>query len=118
MEKELQSLKEHKLADLVTIDTLPPEGKLIGSRWVFKVKLDGTFKARLVVEGFGHRYGIDCGGTFAPAYRISSQRTLLCIAASEGLHVKRLDAKQRFSTLRSRRTCGSSGSRDLKRTTL
>ncbi|CAN0205662.1 unnamed protein product, partial [Hapterophycus canaliculatus] len=93
MEKELQSLKEHQVADLVTIDTLPPEASAFRSRWVFKVKPDGTFKTRLVVQGFGQRHGIDCGGTFAPVCRISSQRTLLCIAASKGLHVEHLDVK-------------------------
>ncbi|CAN0332528.1 unnamed protein product, partial [Hapterophycus canaliculatus] len=75
---------------------LPPEASAIGSRWVFKVKPDGTFKARLVVQGFGQRHGIDCGGTFAPVCRISSQRTLLCIAASKGLHVEHLDVKTAF----------------------
>ena len=96
MEKELQSLKDHEVADLVTIDTLPPGASPIGSRWVFKVKPDGTFKARLVVQGYGQRHGIDCGGTFAPVCRISSQRTLLCIAASKGLHVEHLDVKTAF----------------------
>eukprot|EP00752_Nemacystus_decipiens_P018047 g16180.t1 len=83
MEKELQSLTDHEVADLVTVDTLPPGASPIGSRWVFKVKPDGTFKARLVVQGYGQRHGIDCGGNFAPVCRISSQRTLLCTAASK-----------------------------------
>ncbi|CAN0469558.1 unnamed protein product [Hapterophycus canaliculatus] len=52
--------------------------------------------ARLVVHGFGQRHGIDCGGTFAPVCRISSQRTLLCIAASKVLHVEHLDVKTAF----------------------
>eukprot|EP00752_Nemacystus_decipiens_P015912 g14220.t1 len=83
VEKELQSLTDHEVADLVTVDTLPPGASPIGSRWVFKVKPDGTFKARLVVQGYRQRHGIDCGGTFAPVCRISSQRTLLCMAASK-----------------------------------
>lgn len=66
MKKELQSLKKNEVADIVTFDTLPPKASPIGSRWVFKVKPDGTFKARLVVQGYGQRHGIDCGGTFAP----------------------------------------------------
>lgn len=96
MEKELLSLQEHEVADLVSVDTLPRGASPVGSRWVFKVKPDGTFKARLVVQGFGQRHGIDCGGTFAPVCRISSQRTLLCIAASKGLHVEHLDVKTAF----------------------
>eukprot|EP00903_Cladosiphon_okamuranus_P022099 g20321.t1 len=96
MEEERQSLKEHEVADIVTIDTRPPGASPIGSRWVFKVKPDGTFKARQIVQGYGQRHGIDCGGTFAPVCRISSQRTLLCIAASKGLHVKHMDVKTAF----------------------
>ena len=96
MEKELESLKHHDVADTVSIDTLPPGASAMGSRWVFKVKPGGTFKARMVVQGYGQRHGIDCGGTFAPVCRISSQRILLCIAASKGLHVEHLDVKTAF----------------------
>ncbi|CAM9393513.1 unnamed protein product, partial [Hapterophycus canaliculatus] len=62
MEKELQLSAR-------VIDTRPAEASTIGSRWVFKVKPDGTFKAR---QSFGQRHGIDYGGTFAPVCRISS----------------------------------------------
>ncbi|CBN76783.1 expressed unknown protein [Ectocarpus siliculosus] len=34
MEKEIQSLREHQVADLVTVDTLPSGASPIGSRWV------------------------------------------------------------------------------------
>eukprot|EP00903_Cladosiphon_okamuranus_P012055 g11319.t1 len=96
MEKELQSLKEHEVADIVITDTLPPGASPIGSRWVFKVEPDSIFKARLVVQGYGQRHGIDCGGTFVSVCRTSSQRTLQCIAASKGLHVEHLDVKTAF----------------------
>lgn len=33
-------------------------------------------------KGFGQRHGVDCGRTFAPICCISSQRVLLCLAAS------------------------------------
>eukprot|EP00752_Nemacystus_decipiens_P018510 g16595.t1 len=96
MEKGLQSLKDHEVADLITVDTLPPGASPIGSRWVFKMKPRGTFKARLVAQGYRQRHGIDCGETFTPVCRISSQRTLLCIAISKGLYVEHLDVNTAF----------------------
>ena len=59
--------------------------------------MPNTIKARLIVQGDGQHHGIDCGGTFArPVCRISNQRTLLCIAASKGLHVEHRDVKTAF----------------------
>jgi hypothetical protein len=48
---------------------LPPGRKVIGSRWVFKVKCnaDGSverYKARLVAKGFSQRPGVDFDKTF------------------------------------------------------
>lgn len=34
MKEKVQSLKEHTVADLVTVDTLPPGASPIGSRWI------------------------------------------------------------------------------------
>ena len=65
MEKELQSLKAHQVADLVPESEVPESSRIIGTRWIFRVKADGLFKARLVVKGYNQRVGIDCGETYA-----------------------------------------------------
>ena len=54
MEQELKSLKENKVWELVE---LPKDRKIIGSKWVYKLKSgpDGSierYKARLVAQGF------------------------------------------------------------------
>ena len=44
-----------------------PEGrKLIGSKWVFKEKRDGQFRARLVCLGYSQIPGVDFSDNYVP----------------------------------------------------
>ncbi|GJY48910.1 retrotransposon protein, putative, ty1-copia subclass [Tanacetum coccineum] len=61
MNVEMQSMKDNKVWDLVD---LPPNGKTVGSKWLFKKKtdMDGvvhTYKARLVAKGYTQTLEID-----------------------------------------------------------
>ena len=49
---ELRSLDEHRVADIIPAGAVPPNTNIIDTRWVYKVKADGRFKARLVVQGW------------------------------------------------------------------
>lgn len=94
--KEMNSLKEHDVFDLVPITNIPKGEKAIGSRYVFKQKADNTFKARLVVQGFSQRPGIDYGQSFAPVCRIGSQRVVLGIACEHDWLIYQLDVQVAF----------------------
>ena len=65
-DKEIQSLEKHGVYELVPMSFVPSSQKVVGTRWVNKIKADGTFKSRLVVQGWSQVPGIDYGGTFAP----------------------------------------------------
>ncbi|GJU61805.1 retrotransposon protein, putative, ty1-copia subclass [Tanacetum coccineum] len=65
---------------------LPPNGKTVGSKWLFKKKtdIDGvvhTYKARLVVKGYTQTPGINYEETFSPVTDIRAIRILIAIAA-------------------------------------
>ena len=96
MRKELQSLEEQEVADLIASTSVPPGCSIIGTRGVFGVKTDGRFKARLVVQGWAQQHGLDCFTTFAPVCRTESQRILLANAASRDWPVLALDAQIAF----------------------
>ncbi len=96
MNKELASLKANNVYDLIPRTSVPAGYKVIGSRWVFKVKSDYTFKARVVCQGYAQRPGIDCGATFAPVCRIESQRILMAIACHYDWDIIMMDVKTAF----------------------
>ena len=83
------------------LSDLPPGCKPLGCKWIFKkkMKVDGTidkFKARLVIQGFKQREGIDFSDTYAPVARISSIRLLIALAAINYLVIHEMDVKTAF----------------------
>ncbi|GJW78236.1 zinc finger, CCHC-type containing protein [Tanacetum coccineum] len=69
---------------------LPLGCKPLGCKWIFKIKLkvDGTierFKARLVIQGFRHKSGIDYFDTYASLAHISTIRLLIAMASIHNL---------------------------------
>ena len=51
-DKEIASLERHGVFNLVPITSVPAGHKVVGTRWVLKIKVDNTYKGRLVVQGF------------------------------------------------------------------
>jgi hypothetical protein len=84
IKSEIRSLIRNHTWDLVR----PCQHRTISSRWVFKIKSSGRYKARLVARGFTQEYGIDYFETYAPIARLTSIRLLLALAAKYGLHTQ------------------------------
>ena len=73
--------------DTWTLMPLPPDHKVIGCKWVFKVKLkpNGSlerYKVRLVAKGFQQTLGLDDFETFSPAVKPTTIRIVLSFALS------------------------------------
>ena len=80
---------------------VPPEGRAIGLKWVFKLKKDADgnvvkHKARLVVKGYAQRQGVDFDEVFAPVARMEKVRVLIALAAHSGWEVHHMDVKSAF----------------------
>ncbi|GJU60183.1 retrotransposon protein, putative, ty1-copia subclass [Tanacetum coccineum] len=98
MNVEMQSMKDNEVWDLVE---LPPNGKTVGSKWLFKKKtnMDGavhTYKARLVAKGYTQTPGIDYEETFSPIADIRAIRILIAIAAFYDYEIWQMDVKTAF----------------------
>ena len=97
-QEEMDSLLEHDTWSL----TKPPLGrKIIGSKWVFKIKHDENgdakrYKCWLVAQGYTQAQGIDYHETFALVARFGSIRTLLAIAAKRKMYVHQMDVNTAF----------------------
>nr|GEZ75015.1 hypothetical protein [Tanacetum cinerariifolium] len=80
---------------------LPPGCRPLGYKWIFKrkLKVDGTiekFKARLGIQGFKQKSGIDYFDTYAPVARISTIRLLIAMASIHNLIIHQMDVKTTF----------------------
>jgi hypothetical protein len=98
MEEEMASLDKNEAWDLVE---LPTGRNPIGSKWVFKKKLNvegkvEKYKARLVAKGYSQVEGIDFGEIFSPVSKLTSIRLLLSVIAAFDFEIEQMDVKTTF----------------------
>ena len=85
MLEEIRALEDNHTWKLVD---LPQGKKVVGSKWVFAVKVnpDGSvarLKARLVARGYAQTYGVDYSDTCFPVAKLNSVRLFISITASQ-----------------------------------
>ena len=69
--REAIRLKFKKMLDMgerrhVRRNDCPNDRRLVGCRWVFKVKRNGLYRARLVAKGFSQIPGVDFTDNYSP----------------------------------------------------
>lgn len=98
MDQEITSIEKNKTWSLTD---LPAGHKLIGLKWVYKLKKDSEgkvvkHKARLVAKGYVQRQGIDDEEVFSPVARIETVWLLLVLVAQCKWQVYHMDVKTAF----------------------
>jgi Reverse transcriptase (RNA-dependent DNA polymerase) len=98
MNEEIDSLEKNKTWEVCK---LPDGKKAIGSKWVFKTKLDANGnvvrrKARAVAKGFSQKFGVDYDEVFAPVARSATFRIFLSFAGKRNLSVIQYDIVTAF----------------------
>nr|GEU87382.1 retrovirus-related Pol polyprotein from transposon TNT 1-94 [Tanacetum cinerariifolium] len=98
MNVEMQSMKDNEVWYLVE---LPPNIKTVGSKWLFKKKIDmngvvHTYKACLVAKAYTQTPRIDYAETFSPVADIRPIRILIAIAAFYDYEIWQIDVKTAF----------------------
>lgn len=96
IQKEYNSLLENGTWDKVLRREVPPGQRIIECKWVFKTKVNGVRKSRLVIKGFRQKSGIDYQETFAAVSRMDSVRCIVASAVLKGWKLHQFDAVTAF----------------------
>ena len=98
MEEEVKSKHKNEVWELIEA---PQDRQVIGSKWVFKRKIDSggsveLYKACLVAQSFTQKPGLDYDETFCPVVRFESRHTLATMAVQDGLILHQMDVTSAF----------------------
>ena len=94
--KEIRSMIERGVWRKTDRKKIPNNGRLIGDKWVFKIKRDGTYRARLVALGYSQIPGVDYTDNFAPVAHDVSFRIALARMMVEKLDSLVMDVETAF----------------------
>nr|GEU32142.1 hypothetical protein [Tanacetum cinerariifolium] len=96
-----EELNQFVVNDVWELVPQPRNIKIIGTKWVFRNKLDKNGvvfqnKARLVAQGYNQQKGIDYEKTYAPVTRLESIRILLAYDCALYFKLFQMDVKSAF----------------------
>ena len=94
--KETRSMIERGVWRKTDRKKIPNNRILIGNKWVFKIKRDGTYRARLVALGYSQIPGVDYTDNFAPVAHDVSFRIALVRMMVEKLDSFVMDVETAF----------------------
>ena len=89
-------INQINILDAWSLCEVPSNQKLVGSRWVYKKKDDGRYRARLVAKGYTQIEGLDYDQVYAPVMGIDTFRILLALSAAWKLHLIAADVKTAY----------------------
>ena len=94
--KELRDMTNRGVFRKVKRASMPQGKRCVKNKWVFKVKRNGVFRARLVACGYSQIPGVDFQEHFAPVVNDTSYRIMIATMMLMGLKAKIVDIETAF----------------------
>ena len=94
--KEFKDMIRRGVWDVVEKSSIPEGRRLIGSKWVFKEKLDGRFRARLVCLGYSQIPEVDFSNNYAPVGNDITFRVIMVLLSIYNLQAVLLEVETAF----------------------
>ena len=76
------------------VDQIPNDRRLIGSKWLFKKKRNGVYRARLVGLGYSQVPGVDHKDNFSPVVSDTSFRCEMVLALMNNWEMEVVDTEE------------------------
>lgn len=95
MQNEYDCLMKNDTWNLIDIKNVPSDEKIIQVKWVFKIKSDNSFKARLVVLGYQQPPTLE-EEVYSPVAKMSTLKILLSVSCSRGYYIEQMDVQTAF----------------------
>ena len=80
----------------IKLKDMKPGHRLLGTKWVFKKKLNGTYRARLVAQGYNQIPGVDFTDSFSPVISDPILRIILILADHCNWSTEQIDVEGAF----------------------
>ena len=78
------------------LDQVPKNRRILGSKWVFKLKEGRLHRARLVAQGFNQIPGVDFTDSYAPVVQDMTLRMLLTLMIIKDMKAEVIDVETAF----------------------
>ena len=75
---------------------MPSARRCVKHKWVFKIKRDGRYRARLVACGYSQIPGVDFTENYSPVIHDATYRILLVVQIIFGLDLRIIDVETAF----------------------
>ena len=96
MKKEFNDFERHQVWRKIKVKDVPEGRKLVGYKWVYKLKRNGVYRSRLVALGYTQIPGVDFTDNFSPVVHDVTLRTALILWIVLGLDVDQIDVESAF----------------------
>jgi hypothetical protein len=94
--KEFEEMEKKQVWEVMKKEDIPQDRRTIKCKWIFKIKRNGVFRARLVACGYSQIPGVNFNESFAPVVNDVSFRIILSAKLLWDLQTSIVDVETAF----------------------